>query len=60
MIYPLFVLLIVIGVVSVMMLMVIPKLLDIFEDKTDLPVSTKILMNISDAFSNYWYIILLV
>jgi type II secretory pathway component PulF len=38
-----------------MMTLVVPKLLDIFGDKTNLPVSTKILMSISDIFVNYWF-----
>jgi len=34
--------------------MVVPKLLEIFDSKDDLPASTKTLMAISDAFVNYW------
>ena len=57
--YPMFILVVVIGVVSIMMTMVVPKLLDIFENKDALPVSTKMLMGLSNAFSQYWYIMLL-
>jgi len=59
MMYPLFIVIVVIVVISVMMIVVVPKLLEIFEDKSSLPASTKLLMNISDAFSNYWYIMLI-
>jgi len=55
MVYPGFILLIVLWVIWVMMTLVVPKLLDIFGDKTNLPVSTKILMSISDIFVNYWF-----
>jgi type II secretory pathway component PulF len=43
-----FILIVVIGVISVMMTLIVPKLLEIFDDKTDLPSSTKILISISD------------
>jgi type II secretory pathway component PulF len=36
-----------------MMVMVVPKLLEIFEDKSSLPESTKILMALSDLFKEY-------
>ncbi|MFC1797709.1 hypothetical protein ACFLY2_00540 [Patescibacteria group bacterium] len=46
--YPMFIILVVIGVVAVMMIMIVPKLLEIFDDKTVLPASTKILISVSD------------
>lgn len=59
MIYPAAILLVVFGVVFVMMTMVVPKLLEIFDDKSTLPASTKTLIAISDFFSGYWYLIIL-
>ena len=58
--YPFFIILVVIGVVSVMMTMVVPKLLDIFDDKSTLPASTKILMSVSDIFRDYWFVMVLI
>jgi len=58
MMYPSFVILVVVGVVFVMMTMVVPKLLEIFDDKASLPASTKTLIAISDIFSNYWYLMI--
>jgi type II secretory pathway component PulF len=54
-----FILLVVFGVIFIMMTMVVPKLLDIFDDKAALPASTKTLIVVSDFFSNYWYLIIL-
>jgi len=60
MMYPMFILLVVIGVVAVMMIVVVPKLLEIFDNKWDLPGSTKALIAISDAFTNYWVLMIIV
>ncbi|MDD3793277.1 MAG: type II secretion system F family protein [Candidatus Gracilibacteria bacterium] len=59
MMYPMFIIVVVIGVIAVMMTMVVPKLLGIFDSKDDLPGSTKILIYISDAFVNYWLIMVI-
>ena len=59
MMYPMFILIVVIGVISVMMTLIVPKLLEIFDDKTDLPSSTKILISISDWFRDYWILFIL-
>lgn len=58
-IYPAMIMLVVLGVIGVMMTMVVPKLLEIFEDKSALPPTTQTLIFISDVFVNYWYIILI-
>lgn len=58
-IYPAMIMVVVFGVIFVMMTMVVPKLLEIFEDKSSLPASTKSLIFISDAFVNFWYLIIL-
>ncbi len=61
MIYPAVILLVVIWVIAVMMILVVPKLLAIFAWNPDwLPASTQLLIAISDAFVNYWYIMLIV
>lgn len=59
MMYPMFIIVVVIWVVTVMMVMVVPKLLEIFDNKDNLPTSTKILISISNAFRDYWYIMIL-
>ena len=52
MIYPVSILLILIASFVVIMTMVIPKLVTIFGDKEDLPMQTRILINISDVMIN--------
>jgi len=60
MMYPMFIVIVVIWVVWVMMTMVVPKLLEIFDTKDDLPPSTKLLIAMSDFFVNYWFIMIIV
>lgn len=61
MIYPAVILMVVIWVIAVMMILVVPKLLAIFAWNPEwLPASTQLLIAISDAFVNYWYIMLIV
>lgn len=57
-IYPAMIMLVVIWVIAVMMIVVVPKLLEIFDDKSTLPASTQALIFMSDFFVNYWYLIL--
>jgi len=59
MMYPMFIIVVVIGVVSVMMTMIVPKLLEIFDDKSILPASTKLLIFISDIFRGYWLVFII-
>ncbi len=59
MMYPMFILVVVIWVISVMMIVVVPKLLEIFEGKWDLPASTQTLIAISDFFVYYWYLLVI-
>lgn len=55
MMYPTFIILVVIWVVIVMMVAVVPKLLEIFEWwDTELPASTQLLIMISDFFRDFW------
>lgn len=58
-IYPAMIMVVVIGVIFVMMTMVVPKLLEIFDNTSDLPASTKILITLSDAMTAYWYLFIL-
>lgn len=55
--YPLFILLVVFWVVFILMTKVVPKLLDIFGDKSTLPESTQALIGVSDFLTNYWFLI---
>ena len=57
-IYPAMIMMVVVGVIAVMMIIVVPKLLEIFDDKSALPASTKTLIFISDVFVNYWYLLI--
>ncbi len=59
MMYPIFILFVVIWVVWVMMVKVVPKLLEIFDDESKLPTSTKTLKAVSDFFINHWYVLIL-
>lgn len=60
MMYPIFILIVVIVVIAIMMVIVVPKLLTIFDGKDSLPASTKLLISISDAFTNYWMLMIVV
>jgi type IV pilus assembly protein PilC len=59
MMYPMFIILVVIWVIAVMMIMIVPKLLDIFDDKSTLPASTQTLISISDWFRDYWLLMII-
>ena len=57
MIYPVAVILVATGIVGFIMYWIIPKFKKIFDDfGTDLPGITKLLINISDAVVNYFYL----
>ncbi|MBT3727042.1 hypothetical protein HOG21_05145 [bacterium] len=43
-----------------MMIKVVPNLLNIFDDKSALPETTKLLISISDAFRDYWAVFIIV
>lgn len=56
--YPTIILIAVVVVVAIMMIFVIPTFKQVFEDMgAQLPAPTLVIMNISDFFVNYWYII---
>lgn len=57
--YPIALLLIMSGVISVLMIFVVPKLIDFIKAQGfDIPIHTQALIATSEAFVNYWYIIL--
>jgi type II secretory pathway component PulF len=58
MIYPSFIIVVVLAVIGIMMVKVVPKLLEIFEDKEALPASTKTLIVVSDFLANYWILLI--
>ena len=59
MIYPAMIMIVVLWVIMVMMTMVVPKLVEIFEWKESLPASTRWLMALSDFFTHYWLLVIL-
>ncbi len=59
MMYPAMIVVVLIWVIMVMMTMVVPKLLEIFDWNENLPSSTRLLISISDFFVYYWWFIIL-
>ncbi len=56
--YPVALLLIMVGVISMMMLFVVPQLVDFLSSQGfELPIHTRALIATSEAFVNYWYLI---
>lgn len=56
--YPIILILLMVGVVSLMMLFVVPKLVDFLTAQGfDLPMYTRALIWTSNAFANYWWLI---
>jgi len=59
-IYPTIVVAVMIIVMSIMMIFVIPKLTDLYEDiGADLPTPTRVLIAMSDFMTNYWWALIL-
>lgn len=58
--YPAMIIVVVIWVIAVMMIFVVPKLLEIFDWADKLPLSTRILISISNAFVYYWWLIIII
>lgn len=57
--YPIALILVMTGVISLMMIFVIPQLVDFLESQGfDLPIHTRALIATSEFFVNYWYMIL--
>lgn len=59
MMYPAMIVIVLIWVIMVMMTMVVPKLLEIFEWSDNLPASTRLLISISDFFVWYWWLLVI-
>ena len=60
-IYPIIIIIGMVGVVFVMMTVVVPKLTDLYKDMNiELPVTTKILIGISDFFVRDWWLMILI
>ena len=60
MIYPVLVITVMLGVIFIMVTFVLPKLLDIYRDfDIQLPLTTQILMSVSEFSRRFWYLILL-
>lgn len=56
-VYPVVVVIGMVLVTAVMMIFVVPKISELFEDfGTELPFATKLLIAVSNFMSNYWYI----
>ena len=56
--YPMFMLVLMIGIVFLMMVVVVPKVTGIFEDFGEaLPWYTQLLMAVSSVFANFWWLI---
>ena len=61
MMYPIVLICVMIGVVIVMLTFVIPSFMTMFEDlDSELPVTTKAILAMSNSLKNYWYIYIIV
>ncbi len=61
MIYPAIILLVIIAVVILMMFVLVPSMAEIYKDfDAELPFATRLLMNMSDFFVNYWWAVITV
>jgi len=61
MVYPSFILLLLIAVAILMIVMVIPQLKSLFEESNlELPWTTRLLIYVSDFFRNYWWVVILI
>ena len=61
MMYPIVLLCVMIGVIIVMLTFVIPSFMTMFEDlDSELPVTTRAILAMSDSLKSYWYIYILV
>lgn len=58
-IYPAAIITILFACISILMIFVVPKIVEIFGDKSKLPPLTLFLLSISDIFVYYWWLMLL-
>lgn len=54
-IYPAAIVVVMFGAITVLMTLVVPKLVEMFGEKSKLPPLTQALMSTSDFFVNYWW-----
>ena len=60
-VYPAIILVVIIAVLAFMMIMVVPQVKDLYEDMgEELPQLTQILVNLSDFFGNFWWLVAIV
>ncbi len=60
-VYPAIILVVIIAVLAFMMIMVVPQVKDLYEDMgQELPGLTQVLVNISDFFGNFWWLVILI
>lgn len=60
MIYPIIIVLVMLGVLAVMFLFVIPRLADLYEElDADLPLITQLMIDASDLFVSFWWLAIL-
>ncbi len=60
-VYPGIILVVIIAVLAFMMIMVVPQVKNLYEDMgEELPALTQFLVNISDFFANFWWLVLMV
>ena len=59
MIYPAMIVVVMLGSIGVLMTMVVPKLIEIFGDRDKLPMSTQMLIGVSDFMVAYWWAMLI-
>jgi general secretion pathway protein F len=58
--YPVIMIFIGLAILTVLMIVIIPKISKIFEDcKKELPLPTKVLMGMSEFMGNYWWLMLI-
>lgn len=61
MIYPIIILLVIIGVIALLMVSVIPTMSKIYSEfESDLPLVTRVLIGVSDTFASYWFVFIFV
>ena len=60
-VYPAIILVVIIAVLAFMMIMVVPQVKNLYEDMgEELPGLTKFLVNLSDFFGQFWWLVLIV
>ena len=60
-VYPAIIFVVIIAVLAFMMIMVVPQVKDLYEDMgEELPELTQFLVNISDFFGDFWWLVLLI